>query len=82
MSGVEEITFQYYDGNAWRDTWDSTQVDSATGLSNNLPRAIKLDLQLHVETETIGQPAPVQLVVPVVVMARTNSSTQVSGETP
>jgi type II secretion system protein J len=79
MSGVEEITFQYHDGNAWRDTWDSTQVDSATGLTNNLPRAIKLELQLHAEKQSIGQPAPVQLVVPVVVMARTNSSTQVSG---
>ena len=79
MSGVEGITFQYFDGNAWRDTWDSTQVDSATGLSNNLPRAIRLELQLFDENRTVGLPAPVQLVVPVVVLARTNVSTEASG---
>jgi general secretion pathway protein J len=72
MSGVESIEFQYYDGNAWRDTWDSTQVDSATGLSNNLPRAIRLELQLHYENRAAGVPAPVQLIVPVVALTRTN----------
>jgi general secretion pathway protein J len=79
MSGVDYIAFQYYDGNAWRDTWDSTLVDSATGLTNNLPRAIKLELQLHNENPTAGTPAPVQLVVPVIVLARTNVSSAVSG---
>lgn len=72
MGGVEAITFQYYDGNAWKDTWDSTQVDSATGLANNLPRAIKLDLQLHTENNGAGTPAPVELIVPLLVLARTN----------
>lgn len=79
MSGVETIAFQYFDGNAWRDSWDSTQVDSASGLSNNLPRAIKLELGLYQENRTVGLPAPVQLVVPLVVMARTNLSTEASG---
>jgi len=79
MSGVETIAFQYFDGNAWRDSWDSTQVDSASGLSNNLPRAIKLELGLYQENRTVGLPAPVQLVVPVVVLARTNLSTEASG---
>ncbi len=72
MSGVEAITFQYYDGNAWKDTWDSTQVDSATGLANNLPRAIKLDLELYNENPGLGTPAPVELIVPLMVLARTN----------
>ena len=79
MSGVETIAFQYFDGNAWRDSWDSTQVDSASGLSNNLPRAIKLELGLYQENRTAGLPAPVQLVVPLVVMARTNLSAEASG---
>jgi type II secretion system protein J len=82
MSGVEAIAFQYFDGNAWRDTWDSTLVDSATGQSNNLPRAIKLELQLYSENRTVGFPAPVQLIVPVVVMARTNVTIAISGVTP
>jgi len=77
MSGVEAIAFQYYDGNAWRDTWDSTQVDSATGLSNNLPRAIRLELQLHYENRAAGVPAPVQLIVPVVALARTNVTNEI-----
>lgn len=79
MSGVESIAFQFHDGTAWRDTWDSTQVDSMTGLTNNLPCAIKLELQLHSENRALGTPAPVELVVPVMVLARTNLTTEVSG---
>ena len=82
MSGVESIAFQFYDGNAWRDTWDSTQADSATGLTNNLPRAIKLEMELYNENRSVGTPAPVQLVVPVVVLARTNAASGISGVTP
>ncbi|MBE0544339.1 MAG: prepilin-type N-terminal cleavage/methylation domain-containing protein [Verrucomicrobia bacterium] len=79
MSGVETIAFQYFDGNAWRDTWDSTQADSATGLTNNVPRALKLQLQLYHENQSLGIPAPVELIVPVLVLARTNTSSEVSG---
>jgi general secretion pathway protein J len=79
MSGVESIAFQYYDGNAWKDTWDSTQADTTTGLTNNLPRAIKLELQLYNENRSYGAPAPVQLVVPVMVLARTNATPEIGG---
>ena len=79
MSGVESISFQYYDGNAWKDTWDSTQADTTTGLTNNLPRAIKMDLQLYDENRSFGVSAPVELIVPVMVMQRTNFTTTVSG---
>lgn len=73
MSGVENIAFQYYDGAGWQDTWDSTAVDAATGLTNNLPTAIKLALQLHTENYASGTPAPVELIVPIAVLARTNA---------
>ena len=79
MSGVESIAFQYYDGNAWKDTWDSTLADTTTGLTNNLPRAIKLELLLYNENRSSGVPAPVELIVPVVVVQRTNFTTAVSG---
>jgi type II secretion system protein J len=72
MSGVESIAFQFYDGNAWKDTWDSTQADTTTGLSNHVPYAIKMDLQLYNQNPSAGQPAPVELIVPVLVLARTN----------
>ena len=72
MSGVDAITFRYFNGTAWQDTWDSTTEDSATGLTNNLPRAIKLELQLHNENSAAGTRAPVELVVPIMVLARTN----------
>jgi len=80
MSGVDSITFQYYDGNNWKDTWDSTQADSATGLTNNLPRAIKLSLALHTEVQSLGASAPVELIVPIPVLQRTNFVTTVGGE--
>lgn len=82
MSGVESLAFQYFDGSSWRDVWDSTQTDATTGLTNNLPRAIRLELQLQEQNPAAGLPAPVQLVVPVVVLARTNLSTLASGDGP
>ena len=78
MSGVEAISFQYFNGTAWQETWDSTEVDSMTGLTNNLPGAIKLQLQLHTENYTLGTPAPVELVVPVTVLTRTNASAAIT----
>jgi type II secretion system protein J len=72
MSGVQAITFQYYDGGAWKDTWDSTQPDSMTGLTNNLPCAIKMNLELFNENPSLGSPAPVELIVPLLVHGRTN----------
>ncbi len=72
MSGVDAIYFQFHNGTAWDDNWDSTQMDSVTGLTNNLPKAIKLELHLHNENRTAGTPAPVELVVPLPVLARTN----------
>lgn len=79
MSGVDTITYQYYDGANWKDTWDSTQADTVTGLTNNLPRAIKVALALHVEAQTLGTPAPVELIVPIPVLQRTNLITTVGG---
>lgn len=81
MSGVEAINFQYYNGTAWDDTWDSTVVDSVTGLTNNLPKAIKVELHLHNENRTAGTPAPVEFVVPLLVLARTNAWAEIATST-
>ena len=82
LSGVEAITFQYYDGNGWKDTWDSTVEDTTTGLTNTLPLAIKVQLQLYNENHTSGMLAPVEMVVPIPVLARTNAPVQIAGVTP
>src|SRR5438132_197482 len=81
MSGVQGMTFYYYDGTQWRDSWDSTTTDPTTGLTNNLPKAIKVLIQLAApETgRALSAPAPVELVVPVVVQARTNRTQQAGG---
>src|SRR6185369_17743628 len=46
MADVERVGFSYYDGTSWRDSWDSTTPDTTTGLTNNLPRAIKVQIDL------------------------------------
>ena len=81
MSGVDQITFQYYDGNNWKDTWDSTVADTTTGLTNNLPLAIKMQLRLYSENRATGTLAPIELVVPVPVLARTNAAVEIAGVT-
>lgn len=78
MSGVERLQFAYYDGAAWRDTWDSTTADATTGQTNNLPRAIKVQIELAVNQGEPRTKAPAQLVVPVIIQARTNRTATTS----
>jgi type II secretion system protein J len=75
MGGVESMYFQFYDGTAWLDTWDSTT-------SSNLPMAIKIQLALATD-ET--QPNyyvqdPIEIVVPVLAQAVTTESAETGGE--
>ena len=79
MGGVQEIYFYFYDGTEWRDTWDSTTPDQATGLTNNLPQAVKVQIQLASERQSRLQGAPVEIVVPLLVSASTNQTAQTSG---
>ena len=81
MTGVQTLTFVYHDGSQWRDSWDSTSADTTTGLSNSLPRAVKVQIQLASEagvSSRLREP-PVELVVPVTTRARTNVTQQASG---
>jgi type II secretion system protein J len=83
MSGVQDLRFTYYDGNQWRDSWDSTTTDLSTGRTNVLPQAIKV--QIRLAPPESGAPrldAPIELVVPIVVQSRTNLTQQTGGGTP
>ncbi len=73
MGGVETVTFQFYNGFSWQETWDSTT-------SSNLPTAIKLQLVPAAEFNQPNQylQTPIELVVPIVVQAGTNQ-TQTTG---
>ena len=81
MSGVQALKFFYYDGTQWRDSWDSTVASLITGLTNDVPRAIKVQIQLA--SRESGRPrslsAPVEIVVPIVVQGRSNQTAQASG---
>ncbi len=70
LSGVQTIGFSYYDGSQWRETWDSTTETTI------LPRAIKIQITLAAEEKGRLQPPPVELVVPLMVEARTNQTAQ------
>lgn len=84
MTRVENIAFLFYDGSQWRDSWDSTAPDLATGLSNALPKAIKVQIQLLSEEagRSRQREAPIELVVPTTVQARTNQTQATSGGQP
>jgi general secretion pathway protein J len=83
MSGVQTLTFLYLDGAQWKDSWDSTVENTTTGLSNSLPAAVKVQLQLATENSGSSRgrsrELPVELVVPIVVQARTNQTQQIAG---
>ena len=66
LSGVESVKFSCYDGTQWQQTWDTTDPTSAT---TNLPLAIRVEIQMAGSDKTTE---PIQLVVPIDSVARTN----------
>jgi type II secretory pathway component PulJ len=72
VSRIENINFSYYDGNQWRDTWDSTAPDTTTGQTNMLPTAIKVQIQPAAPQRRQVLPPAIELVVPILVETRTN----------
>lgn len=77
LGGVQAVQFSYHNGTQWADTWDST------ALTNQLPRLIRLQIELVPEyvrdsQKTLRQP-PIELVVPILVEASTNQTAETSG---
>lgn len=70
LGGVEQIAFQFFDGSQWQNSWDSTLQTPA------LPRAIKMQIQLMQDATVRSTvvPSPIEIVVPVMVEARTNTT--------
>jgi hypothetical protein len=64
-SGVESLSFSYFDGANWLDTWDDTT-------ETNLPNAIRVSLQLAPANNEASKPDPIQLLVPLMVQVHTN----------
>jgi len=79
MGGVERLQLSFYDGATWRDTWDSTAQDPITGLTNNLPRAIKVQIELAVSRGE-ARKEPVQLIVPISIQVATNQTQSAGGQ--
>lgn len=67
LSGVQSLTFLYYDGTQWDQNWDTTQ-------QTNLPTAIKVQIYMAQRpgSSPLAANQPLELVVPVDVMLNTN----------
>jgi type II secretion system protein J len=72
MGGVQSITFQCYDGTQWWNTWDTTGV---TSLNTNLPTAVRVNIQLAGNNNNA---APIEIVVPIDSVSRTNHTAATS----
>ena len=72
MSGVERLRFSFYDGTAWRETWDSTTPDPTSGSTNNLPRALRVRLDLARADRRAPPGTAVQILIPVTLASSTN----------
>lgn len=68
LSGVQNLTFLYYDGTTWQPSWDTTQ-------QTNLPTAIKVQIQMAAQPGVPVRTQPLELVVPVDVLLSTNPIT-------
>jgi len=72
MSGVSDLTFEFYNGTAWVYDWDSTAATS-TSDSNSVPAGVRVQLTL-VNKEGVVAEDPIVMVVPIAVQPSTNST--------
>jgi general secretion pathway protein J len=71
LSGVQTLTFLYWDGAAWDTSWDTTQ-------QTNLPLAIKVQIQMAVTGgHGLAQAQPLEIVVPMDILLNTNPVTAI-----
>ena len=78
---VKSLTFQYWDGSAWQDSWDGTQTPSAGGNNPQGPPlaiAITIGLVIPGSSTESGDPV-VKTFHQVVPIAAANGATQNSG---
>jgi hypothetical protein len=80
MSGVNQLTFQFYDGTSWQDDWDSTGASSSTTTTstNPLPTGVRVQLTLINKAGVIDR-NPIEMIIPVTVNGQTNT-TSTGGE--
>jgi len=67
LSGVESVKFSGYDGAEWVEAWDTTDPNSTY---TNLPLAVKVEIKMAGDSNAKFE--PIQLVVPIDSVARTN----------
>ena len=68
LSDVQQIQFSFWDGTQWRNTWDSAAD------TNNVPRGIRVEIAIAPDLDRHTN-APIQIVVPIMVQASTNTTT-------
>ncbi len=74
MGDVESIEFECFDGTGWRTTWDTT------GANVGLPQAVRVKILMAQENNNRNsRREPLQLLVPIVTQARTNTTTVAGG---
>jgi hypothetical protein len=39
---VQSVTFRYFDGSSWQDSWDGTQTDATSGAPKGPPQAVEI----------------------------------------
>ena len=67
LEGVNAATLQFYDRNAWTDTWDSEATST-------LPGGFKFSLTMEARDASQQAPAPIELIVPIVVTTTTSQT--------
>ena len=73
LTGVSSLKFSCYDGSQWDDTWDTS---NPTATYTNLPLAVRVDIQM---AGGLAAGPPIELVVPLDAVARTNRVLQTTG---
>ncbi|HXT10108.1 MAG TPA: type II secretion system protein GspJ [Candidatus Angelobacter sp.] len=73
-SGIETLSFSYFDGANWLDSWDDTT-------QTNLPVAVRVSVQMAATDSSAEKPAPLQLLVPLMAQSHTNDLDNTDSDT-
>ena len=67
LHGIVSASVSFFDGIAWTDAWDSTATST-------LPTGLKFSLVMASRDTGSSAPAPIELVVPVMVVTTTSET--------
>jgi len=78
---VQSVTFRYFDGTAWQDSWDGTQTSSGSGSPMGPPLAVEITMVVATPSSQTGDTSNLKTYRHVVAIPTANGTSSAPSST-